>query len=149
MWYDYFLKRDLVAKLGIINFNNQAVCWDSDTIPIKDRDTALYHYERTWLRYCLLEWKWVTNTHKKIFLGYHDSWSWILASICKLSWCHQDMWVTPYRGTTPTYVINDSKSMNTRYLFYTTYKEFNMMDSTWGDDLFIISKSASKTICLS
>jgi hypothetical protein len=36
--------RDLLGELGIImNFNDHTVTWDTDTIPIKDRDTALYH----------------------------------------------------------------------------------------------------------
>jgi xylose isomerase len=36
--------RDLLGELGIImNFNDHIVTWDTDTIPIKDRDTALYH----------------------------------------------------------------------------------------------------------
>jgi hypothetical protein len=36
--------RDLFGELGIImNFNDHKVTWDSDTIPMKDRDTALYY----------------------------------------------------------------------------------------------------------
>jgi hypothetical protein len=36
--------RDFLGELGIImNFNDQMVTWDTDTIPMKDRDTALYH----------------------------------------------------------------------------------------------------------
>jgi hypothetical protein len=32
--------RDLLGKLGIImNFNDHTVTWDTDTIPMKDRDT--------------------------------------------------------------------------------------------------------------
>jgi hypothetical protein len=41
-----FLKinQDLLGELGIImNFNDHRVTWDADTIPMKDRDTALYH----------------------------------------------------------------------------------------------------------
>jgi hypothetical protein len=31
-------------RIGIImNFNDHTVTWDTDTIPMKDRDTALYH----------------------------------------------------------------------------------------------------------
>jgi hypothetical protein len=38
------LGRDLLGESGIImNFNDHTVTWDTDTIPIKDRDTALYH----------------------------------------------------------------------------------------------------------
>jgi hypothetical protein len=37
--------RDLLGELGIIiNFNDYTVTWDTDTIPMKDRDTALYHH---------------------------------------------------------------------------------------------------------
>jgi xylose isomerase len=36
--------RDLLGILGVImNFNDHNVTWDTDTIPMKDRDTALYH----------------------------------------------------------------------------------------------------------
>jgi hypothetical protein len=36
--------RDLFGELGIImNFNDHKVTWDSDTIPMKDRNTALYY----------------------------------------------------------------------------------------------------------
>jgi hypothetical protein len=32
--------RDLLGKLGIIiNFNDHAVTWDTDTIPMKETDT--------------------------------------------------------------------------------------------------------------
>jgi hypothetical protein len=42
--YDMIMVRDLLGELGIImNFNDHAVTWDTDTIPMKDRDTALYH----------------------------------------------------------------------------------------------------------
>jgi hypothetical protein len=34
--------RDLLGKLGIImNFNDHKVTWDTDTIPMKDRDTCI------------------------------------------------------------------------------------------------------------
>jgi hypothetical protein len=37
--------RDLLGELGIImNFNDHTVTWDTDTIPMKDRDTATYHH---------------------------------------------------------------------------------------------------------
>jgi xylose isomerase len=37
--------RDLLGELGMImNFNDYTVTWDTDTIPMKDRDTALYHH---------------------------------------------------------------------------------------------------------
>jgi hypothetical protein len=40
----YDMGRDLLGELGIImNFNYHMVTWDTDTIPMKDRDTALYH----------------------------------------------------------------------------------------------------------
>jgi hypothetical protein len=33
--------QDLLGELGIImNFNNHTVIWDTDTIPMKDRDTC-------------------------------------------------------------------------------------------------------------
>jgi hypothetical protein len=36
--------RDLLVDLGIImNFNDKTVTWDTDTTPMKNRDTALYH----------------------------------------------------------------------------------------------------------
>jgi hypothetical protein len=36
--------QDLLRGLGIImNFNDYTVTWDTDTTPMKDRDTALYH----------------------------------------------------------------------------------------------------------
>jgi hypothetical protein len=36
--------RDLLGELGIVmNFNDLTVNWDTDTIPMKDRETALYH----------------------------------------------------------------------------------------------------------
>jgi hypothetical protein len=35
------IARDLLGELGIImNFNDHTVTWDTDTIPIKDRDTC-------------------------------------------------------------------------------------------------------------
>jgi hypothetical protein len=37
--------KDLFGELGIImNFNDHTVTWDTDTITMKDRDTALYHH---------------------------------------------------------------------------------------------------------
>jgi hypothetical protein len=37
--------QDLIGELSIImNFNEDMVTWDTDTIPMKDRDTALYHH---------------------------------------------------------------------------------------------------------
>jgi hypothetical protein len=42
--YDMIIGRDLLGEFGIImNFNDHTVTWDTDTIPMKDRDTALYH----------------------------------------------------------------------------------------------------------
>jgi hypothetical protein len=42
--YDMIMGRDVLGELGIImNFNDHTVTWDSDTIPMKDRDTALYY----------------------------------------------------------------------------------------------------------
>jgi hypothetical protein len=42
--YDMIMGRDLLGELGIImNFNDHTVTWDTNTIPMKDRDTALYH----------------------------------------------------------------------------------------------------------
>jgi hypothetical protein len=42
--YDMIMGRDLLGESGIImNFNDHTVTWDNDTIPMKDRDTALYH----------------------------------------------------------------------------------------------------------
>jgi xylose isomerase len=38
------VNQDTLGELGIImNFNDHTVTWDTDTIPMKDRDTALYH----------------------------------------------------------------------------------------------------------
>jgi hypothetical protein len=43
--YDMIMGRDLLGELGIImNFNDHTVTWDTDTIPMKDRDIALYHH---------------------------------------------------------------------------------------------------------
>jgi hypothetical protein len=37
--YDMIMGQDLLEELGIImNFNDHTVIWDTDTIPIKDRD---------------------------------------------------------------------------------------------------------------
>jgi hypothetical protein len=42
--YDMIMGRDLLGESGIImNFNDHTVTWGTDTIPMKDRDTALYH----------------------------------------------------------------------------------------------------------
>jgi hypothetical protein len=42
------INRDLLEESGIImNFNDHTVTWDTDTIPMKDRDTALYHQYKT------------------------------------------------------------------------------------------------------
>jgi hypothetical protein len=42
--YDMIMGRDLLGELGIImNFNDHTVTWDTDNIPLKDRDTAFYH----------------------------------------------------------------------------------------------------------
>jgi xylose isomerase len=42
--YYMIMGRDLLGELGIImNFNDHTVTWDTDTIPMKDRDTALYY----------------------------------------------------------------------------------------------------------
>jgi hypothetical protein len=42
--YDMIMGQDFLGELGIIiNFNDHTVTWDTDTIPMKDRDTALYH----------------------------------------------------------------------------------------------------------
>jgi hypothetical protein len=44
--YDMIISqgRDLLGELGIImTVNDHTVTWDTETIPIKDRDTALYH----------------------------------------------------------------------------------------------------------
>jgi hypothetical protein len=42
--YDMIMGRDLLGESGMImNFNDHTVTWDTDTIPMKDRDTALYH----------------------------------------------------------------------------------------------------------
>jgi hypothetical protein len=42
--YDMIMGQDLLRESGIImNFNDHTVTWDTDTIPMKDRDTALYH----------------------------------------------------------------------------------------------------------
>jgi hypothetical protein len=42
--YDMIIGQDLLGESGIImNFNDHTVIWDTDTIPMKDRDTVLYH----------------------------------------------------------------------------------------------------------
>jgi hypothetical protein len=42
--YHMIMGRDFLGESGIImNFNDHTVTWDTDTIPMKDRDTALYH----------------------------------------------------------------------------------------------------------
>jgi hypothetical protein len=42
--YDMIMGRDILGELGIImNFNDHTVTWDTDTIPMKDSDTALYY----------------------------------------------------------------------------------------------------------
>jgi xylose isomerase len=42
--YDMIMGRDILGELGIImNFNDHTFTWDTDTIPMKNRDTALYH----------------------------------------------------------------------------------------------------------
>jgi hypothetical protein len=42
--YDMIMGRDLLGESGIImNFNDHMFNWDTDTIPMKDRDTAFYH----------------------------------------------------------------------------------------------------------
>jgi hypothetical protein len=39
--YDMIIGRDLLGELGIImNFNYHSVTWDTDTIPMKDRDIS-------------------------------------------------------------------------------------------------------------
>jgi hypothetical protein len=43
--YYMIMGRDLLGELGIImNFNDHTVTWDIDDIPMKDRDTSLYHH---------------------------------------------------------------------------------------------------------
>jgi hypothetical protein len=43
--YDMIMGRDLLGESGIImNFNDHTVTWVTDTIPMKDRDTAIYHH---------------------------------------------------------------------------------------------------------
>jgi hypothetical protein len=38
------MDRNLLGNLGIfMNFIDQTITWDTDTIPIKDRDKALYY----------------------------------------------------------------------------------------------------------
>jgi hypothetical protein len=42
--YDMIMGRDILGESGIIiNINDNTVTWDTDTIPMKDRDTTLYH----------------------------------------------------------------------------------------------------------
>jgi hypothetical protein len=39
--YDMIMGRDLLGESGtIMNFNDHTVTWDTDTIPMKDRDTS-------------------------------------------------------------------------------------------------------------
>jgi xylose isomerase len=38
------INQDPLGELGVImNFNDHTVTWDTDTIPMKDRDTTLHH----------------------------------------------------------------------------------------------------------
>jgi L-ascorbate metabolism protein UlaG (beta-lactamase superfamily) len=40
-------ERDLLGELDILMIlNDHTDIWDTDTIPMKDRDTALYHQKR-------------------------------------------------------------------------------------------------------
>jgi hypothetical protein len=40
--FGMIIGQDLLGESGIImNFNDHKVTWDNDTIPMKDRDTAL------------------------------------------------------------------------------------------------------------
>jgi hypothetical protein len=40
----FSMEQNLLGESGIImNFNDHTVTWDIATIPLKDRDTALYH----------------------------------------------------------------------------------------------------------
>jgi hypothetical protein len=42
--FDMIMGRDLLGELDIImNFNDHTVTWDTDTIPMKDKATILYH----------------------------------------------------------------------------------------------------------
>jgi hypothetical protein len=42
--YDMIIGQDLLGELGLImNFNDQTAPWDTDSIPMKYRDTILYH----------------------------------------------------------------------------------------------------------
>jgi hypothetical protein len=42
--YDMIMGQDLLGELDIImNFNDQTIIWDTNTIPMKDRDKTLYH----------------------------------------------------------------------------------------------------------
>jgi xylose isomerase len=42
--YNMIMGQDLLGGLGIImNFNDHTVIWDTDTIPMKVRNIALYH----------------------------------------------------------------------------------------------------------
>jgi hypothetical protein len=47
MILSFTTNRYLLGESGIIiNFNDKMVTWDTDTIAIKDSDTALYHQQR-------------------------------------------------------------------------------------------------------
>jgi hypothetical protein len=51
--YDMIISRDqyLLGESGIIiNFNDQKVTWDTDNVPMKNRDTSLYYQYRLWLK---------------------------------------------------------------------------------------------------
>jgi hypothetical protein len=42
--YDMNIGRDFLGGLDkIMKFNDQIVTWDTDTIPMKDTDTTVYH----------------------------------------------------------------------------------------------------------
>jgi xylose isomerase len=42
--YDMIIGQNLHGEVSIIiNVNDHTITWDTDTIPMKDRDTTLYH----------------------------------------------------------------------------------------------------------
>jgi hypothetical protein len=64
-----------LGKSGLImNFNDQTVICDTDTIPIMDRDKALYHHQKPWLRFT---WEKMTERTKTLRERYSRSWWWL------------------------------------------------------------------------
>jgi hypothetical protein len=52
--YNMIMGRDFLGELGIImNFNDHTVTWDTDTIPMKDRDRGTLSLVETLIEVCM------------------------------------------------------------------------------------------------